>query len=431
MSNHGTDNVLWDFLHGMFRRIGPLSLLVGTLHAADWPQFLGPSRNGATTCSNLARAWPKDGPNVLWQRSAGESFAAPVVSSNRVILFHRTDDKEVVESLDARSGKPLWRGEYPARYRDDFGFEAGPRATPCVAGGRVFTFGAEGDLCAWDFENGTRLWAVDTRARFKSGKGFFGIACSPLVEGNAVILNIGGQGGAGIVAFDTGTGKTLWQATDDEASYASPVVAALDGRRRLLVITREALVALDAPSGQLLFRHPWRPPMHASVSAATPLVAGNEIFISASYGTGAALLRFHERGPETIWARDGVLSAHYATAVHHDGFLYGFDGRQEQGCELRCVEWKTGRILWSEPGLKAGTVTLVNDQLLVLTERGELIQAPARPSAFKPSMRAQILPFTVRAHPAFADGCFYARSKGRLVCLDLREPNPASTNPSK
>jgi len=393
--------------------------------AADWPQFLGPNRNGSITQSNLAKTWPKEGPTAVWQHKVGEGFGGPVVSAGKLIIFHRLDGKEVVECLDAKSGKELWREDYPARYRDDFGFEEGPRATPAIADGRVFTFGANGDFTAWDLTKGTKLWSIDTRTQFKTGKGFFGIACSPLVEGNAVILNIGGKDGAGIVAFDVATGKVLWQATDDEASYASPVAATLGGKRRIFVITREAFVALNAAHGKLAFRHGWRPPMHASVSAATPLVIGEDIFISASYGTGASLLRFKEGAPEVIWSKDEVLSAHYATAVQRDGFLYGFDGRQEQGCELRCVELKTGKILWSESGLKAGTVTLVNDQLLVLTERGELIQAPASPTGFKPAQRAQILPFTVRAHPAVADGFFYARSKDKLGCFDLR----ATTSP--
>lgn len=405
--------------------------LRGTESTSDWPQFLGPFRNGTAIQSNLAKTWSEDGPPVLWQHKVGEGFAGPVVGAGKLILFHRVDGKEVVECLDAKTCKALWRGDYPASYRDDFGFEEGPRSTPAIANGRVFTFGANGDFNAWDLDKGSRLWSIDTRAQFKTGKGFFGIACSPLVEGNAVILNIGGRNGAGVVAFDVATGKVLWQATDDEASYASPAAATLGGKRRIIVITRDALAALNAADGKVVFRHPWRPPMHASVSAATPLVIGEQIFISASYGTGASLLRFKESAPEIIWSRDGVLSAHYATAVHHDGFLYGFDGRQEQGCELCCVELTTGKVLWSEGGLKAGTVTLAGNQLLVMTERGELIQAPASPAAFKPAQRAQILPFTVRAHPALAGGLFYARSRDKLVCVDLQPASSPKPRPSQ
>jgi outer membrane protein assembly factor BamB len=394
------------------------------LQAGDWPQFLGPERNGATAETNLASGWPKEGPPILWARKVGQGFSGPVVSAGRLILFDRIGDKETAECLDAKTGKEIWKGDYPTGYRDDFGFDEGPRATPAIAESRVFTFGAEGMLSGWNLESGAKEWSVDTKARFHAGKGFFGVACSPLVEGNAVIMNVGGKDGAGIVAFDKATGKVLWRATDDEASYSSPTVATVNGQRRVFVITREALVALNPSDGKVAFRYPWRPPMHASVSAAVPLIINDQIFISASYGTGATLLRFREPEPEKLWSTAEALSCHYATPVVHNGFLYGFDGRADPGLQadssLRCVELKTGKVRWSEGSLKAGTVTLANDQLLVLTEKGELLRAPATPEGFKPTNRAQILPLLVRAHPALADGLFYARSKDKLVCVDLR-----------
>jgi outer membrane protein assembly factor BamB len=153
-------------------------------------------------------------------------------------------------------------------------------------------------------------------------------------------------------------------------------------------------------------------------------VIDDSIFLSASYGTGATLFRLRDDKPEKVWSADEVLSNHYATSVHHDGFLYGFDGRQEQGCDLRCVELKTGKVRWTEGGLRAGTVTLVGNQLLVLTEQGELIRAAASPAGFKAAGRAQILPVGARAHPAVASGRFYARGKERLVCIDLGIQDP-------
>ena len=213
--------------------------------------------------------------------------------------------------------------------------------------------------------------------------------------------------------------KVLWKATKDEASYSAPVVATIQGRRLFLVLTREALVALQPADGHVIFRHPWRPAMSASVSAAVPLVVEDQIFLSASYGAGASLFRFKETGPETIWADDEALSNHYATSVQHQGFLYGWHGRQEQGCELRCVELKSGKVRWKESGLKAGTVTLAGNELLVLTERGELIRSRCTPEGFKPTGRAQVLPSEVRAAPAFANGLMFARSRKQLVCLDL------------
>lgn len=399
-----------------------LNLTAVLARAGDWPQLLGPDRNGVSRETNLPLTWPNDGPKVLWKMKTGVGWSGPVVASNRVVLFHRVDDKEVIDALNATNGARLWHAEYPATYRDDFGFEEGPRATPSIEGNRVFTYGADGMLSAWDFTSGTNLWRVDTRRQFKSGKGFFGIACSPLVEGHAVILNIGGGAGAGIVAFNKTNGAVLWKATNQEGSYSSAVAATLGGRRRVFVFARDGLVALDPAGGKVLWEFPWKPAIRASVSAATPLVIGDTIFISASYGAGAALLRFHEAAPEKIWSGDDILSNHYATSVHHRGFLYGFDGRQEQRCHLRCVELKTGKVRWSENRFGAGTLLVVGDQLLILTERGELISAPASPEKFSPLARAQILGSDVRAHPALADGRLYARDKGTLVCVELRGP---------
>ena len=151
-----------------------------------------------------------------------------------------------------------------------------------------------------------------------------------------------------------------------------------------------------------------------------PIVVGGRVFLSSSYGTGAILLNVNGAALEKVWSSDDALSNHYATSVYKDGYLYGFHGRQEYGQELRCVEWETGKVLWSEPGMKAGTVTLVGDRLLVLRENGELILAEASPAGFKSIARAKILDGVVRAYPAIADGLLYARNGQRLICVDLR-----------
>jgi len=389
--------------------------------AADWPQFLGPQRNGNYSGPPLARAWPKEGPPVLWKRAVGAGFAGPAVCEDRVILFHRLDDQAVVECLAARTGNEVWKSSYPTDYRDDFGFDEGPRATPAVADNRVFTFGAEGGLYCWNLTNGQKLWSIDTVKALGVGKGFFGRACSPLVWSNLVIVTLGGRAGAGIVAFDVASGKVRWKATDDEASYSSPIITSIHGQTYLLALTREALVCLHPSNGKVFFRYPWRPPMGASVTSATPLIVDDLIFLSASYGAGARLLRFKEYGPELVWSEDDVLSNHYATSVQREGFLYGWHGRQEQGCDFRCVELKTGKMRWTQPGLRAGTVTLAGDELLLLTERGELIRLPASPDGFKPTARVQVLPSGVRAAPALANGLCYGRSEKRLICLDLTQ----------
>ena len=402
-----------------------LIVLVSTLgiasnwnSATDWNQFLGPQRDGSVLTSPPQTPCPDAGPELVWSRKVGEGFAGPVVSGGRLILFHRQANREIVECLNAQSGRTLWAFDYPSGYRDDFGFDEGPRATPVINRGKVFTFGAQGVLTAASLNTGRKLWSVETHRQFGVRKGFFGAAGSPLVEGDKIFANIGGPNGAGLVAFDANTGDILWTANRDEASYASPMGANLGGFRRVLFFTRNGLLVTSL-EGEVVFDFPWRSRSRASVNAAVPLVVDDQIFLSASYNTGAALLQLAGNKLEKVWASDESLSNHYATSVAHQGYLYGFHGRQEYGQSLRCVEWATGRVVWSHEGLGAGTVTLVSDQLLIVSERGELIQAEATPQEFRPLARAQILEGVVRAYPAYSNGFLYARDTQQLACFRL------------
>jgi outer membrane protein assembly factor BamB len=387
--------------------------------AQDWPQFLGPNRNGTYPGTNLAAAWPKEGPPAKWQKEVGQGFSGPVVLSGKVLIFHRPGDKEAVECLDANSGNRLWLFDYPTSYRDSYVSDLGPRSTPCVASNRVYTYGAGGMLHAIDFASGKKLWSVDAVKEFGARKSFFGIACSPLVEGKLVLLDVGGTK-AGIVAFDSETGAVIWKTPPAEASYSSPVVAAVRRKRYAFFFTREGLATVEPATGKVVWDFPWRPAIEASVNAASPLVVDDLIFISTSYDRGAVLLRFDETKPQPVWSGDDQLSNHYATSVHHNGFLYGYHGRQEQGCELRCVDLRTGKVMWNVDRFGAGTITVAGSDLLLLTEKGELIKAPATPKEFKAAARAQVLGFETRAYPAVANGFLFARDKRRLVCVDLR-----------
>jgi len=381
----------------------------------DWPQFLGPGRNGVYSGPS-----PQSGPAAIWKIDVGQGFSGPVVARGRVILFHRRENRAIVESLDAATGKRVWLAEYPTDYRDDFGFDEGPRATPAIAGDKIYTFGAEGVLQSLDFATGKRIWSVDTREKFGTDKGFFGAVCSPLVENGRVLMNVGGPKGAGVVAFDAASGKTLWTATNDEAGYSAPVTTTINGARHALFFTHAGLVDIDPETGKIRFQFPWRSRSHASVNAAAPVVAGNLVFLSASYGTGATLLQIDGAGAKQLWASDDALSSHYSTSVYREGYLYGYHGRQEYGQSLRSVELKTGKVQWNVDGFGAGTVTLAGDRLLLVRENGELVLAPASPKEFKPSVHAQLLPAVVRAYPALADGRLYVRNERTLACFSLK-----------
>ncbi len=387
--------------------------------AEDWPQFRGPNRDGVAPSQHTVEAFPSAGPPRVWDRAVGSGFSAPAVSGGRVLLFHRQGGQEVVEALRASDGETLWEFSYETTYKDDFGFENGPRATPVIVGGKVFVFGAAGMLHCLDLSSGRKLWGVDTHTRFGVRKGFFGAASTPLVLGGRVIANVGGSEGAGIVAFNADSGSELWRATDHEASYSSPVEARIDGRALAVFFTREGLVALHPEGGQVAYERRWRSRSHATVNAATPIVLGDIVFLSASYGTGSIAMRLRNQEVEELWSGEGVIDGHYSSCVRAGSTLFGFHGRQEYGQEFRAADLLTGKILWSGGRMPAGSVTRIGNRLLLLLESGELVLAEASREKFEVVSRAQILGRETRAFPAVANGLLFARDKDTLVCLRL------------
>ncbi len=396
-------------------------LSTAALSAQDWPQILGPNRNGIYTGPPIVPSFPRSGPPQMWTREVGAGFAGPVVSGNRLVLFHRVNNRETVEAMDALTGKTTWVFDYPTSYRDDVGFDEGPRAPPGIAGGRVFPHGADGLLHGLDFATGKMLWSVDTRKTFDAPKGYFGVASSPVVDGNKVLVNVGGKQG-GIVAFDAASGKTLWTSTADEASYSSPIVADIGGQHTAVFFTRTGLVALDPADGKVRYQMRWRSRQAASVNAATPIVTGDQIFLSASYSTGATLLKVANSQVTQVWSGEESMSNHYSTSVLKDGYLYGFDGRQEFGQTLRCVELATGKVMWNVDGFGAGSLLIAGDTLVIMRESGELALAPASPKAFRFAARAPLMKGVVRAYPALAGGRYYVRNDRQLAAFDLRAP---------
>jgi outer membrane protein assembly factor BamB len=396
-----------------------LSVAAFFLVAADWPQYLGPNRDCKSAETGLARAWPKDGPKIIWEKKAGSGWSGAAVAGDRAILFHRIGNDEVVECVDASSGKELWKTSYHTRYRDDFQFDDGPRSTPLIADGKVFTLGADGDLSCFDFAAGAQLWQKNVNNEFKVPKGFFGTATSPIIFGGKLLINVGAKG-AGVVAFDPATGKEIWKAGDDGVSYSSPIAAKINGEDLAIFFTRQGLLALTE-KGEARFEYPWRPRLNASVNAASPIVHGNQIFLSTSYGTGAILLEAVRGELKEIWKNDESLSCHYNTPVLVGDHLFGVDGRQEAGPRLRCVEWQSGKVLWSEEHFGCASLIAVDGMLLALTEDGDLVLFEQSPTQYKELARTSLLGKKARAAPALSNGKAYARDGAKWVCVDLKK----------
>jgi outer membrane protein assembly factor BamB len=414
-------------LHGpRFRRLLPgaltvLCLCAAASNAADWPQFLGLNRDGTSAERGLLASWPRGGPRALWQKKVGEGYSGPVVADGKVILFHRVGDNDVVQCLDAARGEQFWKFTYPTAYQDQLGKGNGPRATPVIADGHVYTLSAEGKLHCLNLRNGRKVWDRSLVREYKVPGSFFGVGTTPLVEGDLVLVNVGGRK-AGIVAFDKDTGKEVWKATEDGASYSSPVATTIHGKRYGIFFTRQGVVLLDPKTGKVHYQKRWRARYNASVNAATPLVVGDLVFVSTCYETGALLLKVGKDKVEEVWSGDEQMSNHYSTCVYHDGHLYGFHGRQETGPALRCVELKTGKVKWSQDRYGCGSIILADGKLIILTEKGDLVLAEPTPEAYRQKARAQVLDAPpCRAQTALSDGRLFARDGDRLVCWALKK----------
>ncbi|MCZ2343432.1 MAG: PQQ-like beta-propeller repeat protein [Bacteroidales bacterium] len=397
-----------------------LTLCALSAVAADWPGILGPNRDGHSSETGLNWNWPAAGPPQLWKKAIGAGFAGVSVAGGSVFLFHRIDDQEVLAALDPLTGQEKWTSSAPTQYRDDFNFDPGPRCVPVVADGRVFALGANGDLHAVEAKTGRKLWHRNIRSDYRAPKGYFGVGSTPIVVGERLLVNVGGKG-AGIVAFAVATGKELWKATDDPGSYSAPTLAEISGKSRAIFLTRTGLVGLDPATGQVAFTHYFRSRLDASVNGATPLVWKGNVFLTSSYGVGAALFDVTGAEPEAIWENDRSIASQYNTPVRVGDYLYGTDGRADLGvARLRCVEWKTGTVKWTRENYGVAALIAVDGGILAVNENGELIRFDADPERYTERGRAAILRKPTRAIPALSDGLLFCRDEKDLVCVDLR-----------
>ena len=390
----------------------------------DWPQFMGPHRNGSTQAQAIQDDWRNHPPKKLWSLEMGSGFSGPVIKDNHVFLYHRLGRNLHLDCITLDTGKQVWQSTHATQYRDRFGFDDGPRATPAIDGDRIFLMDANGWMRAFHRSDGHLLWEVNPEKHGQVDQGFFGKAPSPLVYGDTVVYITGGSPEAGIMALDVHDGSLIWKTLSEEADYASPVLQQTSGQWWIWAWMRDHVHHIHAATGKVHQSIRWRSSMNAAVNAATPLILPEGVFLSASYGTGALLLSQRDGNWSPLWSGDQQMSNHYAHCVYHQGYLYGFHGRQEQSPELRCIEAKSGKVAWSQANLGAGSLILADDRLLLMMESGEWILAEATPDRWSELGRRQILPSGVRASPALAHGIWVAKSPDRLVAYQLGHPLP-------
>jgi len=292
---------------------------------------------------------------------------------------------------------------------------------PLIHDGYVYLHGAQGDLHCVSLETGQTRWSRPARKEFKSPEGYFGVGSTPIVEDGKLIVNVGGRTDSGLVAFSLDTGKTLWKAMDDRASYSSPTAATIAGERHVIFVTRMNCVSVDPANGKVRFQFPFGK-RGATVNAATPLVFNDHLFLSASYGVGAVYAKLTPNKATVLWQSDDVMSSQFSTAVYRTGHLYGVDGREDLGvARLRCIDAKTGKVLWTEDGFGMAALILAGDNLVILKTNGELVLAKPSPEQFNKLDSARIFKTPSMALPALSEGRLYARDTKTLKCVQLGE----------
>jgi outer membrane protein assembly factor BamB len=419
----------------------------------DWRAFLGPSHNGMSTETKLSRTLP---PPLVWERPRGTGYASPAIAGDRLVFLHRLANEEIVECLHPEMGTSYWQFRYATAFEDRYGYNNGPRSSPVIDGGRVYTVGAEGWLHCLELGAGRVVWKRDLRADYKVRQDFFGTGSTPLVEGPLLIVNVGAPGGPCVVGFDKQTGREVWRAgTSWGPSYASPVPAVVHGERRVFVFAggesdppSGGLMSIDPATGHVDFSFPWRSRTRESVNASCPVVFNDRVFISASYRTGSALVEVRtDFTHKVVWTTQD-FGLHFDTAIYRDGYLYGFDGRNEPDASLACVDASSGKVVWRETpewteslatpegarqqlvGTYRGSLLAVDGQFLCLGELGHLLWMDLTPKGYREVSRAWL--FAARESwgvPVLSRGLLYVNQNTRdtfqgtgprLLCYDLR-----------
>lgn len=409
-------------------------LTPGLACAADWPQWLGPNRNGTSTES--VKPW-KGTVTPLWRGKVGAGHSSPVVAHGMVYVHEKPagSNDEQLTIFDAVTGNRIATiPQGDATFSSPFG--NGPRATPSVGqDGVIVTHGVAGRVAAHLFRHvkgqpqTEPMWQANTLEKFGANNLTFGISASPLIEGDLVIVLVGGalksdkEKGGGIAAFHRQSGKLIWHVLDDAASYAAPIAIGPKDARQLLLLTAQGLVALAPKDGAVLWRFPFKDLL--AESSTTPILVG-DLIIASSVTLGSVAVRINEKNgklePEQVW-KSALLNSYFTTPVVVGDEMYIVTGKliPPQSATLRCVNWKTGTVRWSRNNVgkyHASLVRLGDGKILMLEERGDLVLVDPNPTEYRELARAKICGETW-AHPALANGKLYVRDDKELLCFDL------------
>ncbi|EDY17651.1 Pyrrolo-quinoline quinone [Chthoniobacter flavus Ellin428] len=426
--------------HFVVLGLAALVLAGASACAADWPRFLGPNNDSSSAETKLLHQWPKEGPRKLWEYEKGDGHTGPAIAGGKVVLFHALDGDEDVDCLDAASGKRLWRVSYSADYQSQYGAGPGPRTSPVIDAGVVYTLGIKGTLQALDLATGAVKWKKELANDYRLLPTFFGQGGTPLVMGDKLIVPLGTEDQKSVVALDKQTGREVWAAKYPwGSSYSSPVPAQFYGRECVLAFQggmadppTGGLLVIDAANGQVLSATPHRARMFASVSISAPVISGNDVFVAEAYTEGGACVEIAPDFTAKVAWRARKFDTYVTSAVAFQGHFYGFAGQHPQNADLVCYEAASGRELWRDDlGSKyqRGSLLRADGAFLALGENGDLAWLDLTPKGAKITAAAKLFNAPESwTPPALSDGRLFIcqnqpgsqNSKPRLICYDLR-----------
>lgn len=384
--------------------------------AADWPQWRGVNRDGLSTETGWQVSWPENGPAQLWRESVGEGYSGVSVVGERVYTVGNTEgilkSTDSVWCLDATTGKTVWKYSYSSKP----GAYPGPRSTPTIDGDALFTLSRHGELFCLDVADGGVKWQKDLRNDCGIGDepNHWGLACSPLIVGDTVILDLGK-----VLVLNKTTGDLLFAMGDDAPGFSSPVLLEYGDDQLVTSFNGFGLVLYSLTTQKAVGRYEW--PAKWRANTLTPVVCGDRIFVSSGYGKGCALVQLKADGLSPVYRND-MLSSECHTPVLYEGHLYGVSGVQGRKGELLCMDVNTGELKWKREGFYVGGGVIIADgKIIHMEDKGQLVVAEASSSAYKELARATVLESYCWAPPVLANGRIYCRnSKGTIVCLDVR-----------
>lgn len=389
------------------------STLVVTTHANDWYRWRGPDLNGISTETGWQAQWPADGPKQVWKASVGMGFSSVTVSHGKLYTQGNDGDAtDFISCLDAATGAQIWKHSYPCPLDPKY-YEGGTSSTPTVDGDRVFTISRKGNLFCLDAATGKVVWFKNVATDLGNEIPTWGFAGSPFIEGDLLILNVGDAG----LALNKKTGEPVWQSGHGASGYSTPVPFNSGADHLVVMALSQSVAAINPANGKVAWSFPWK--TEYDVNAADQIISNGKMFISSGYGHGAAMLDISHGKPTVIWENKEFRN-HINSSVLWQGNLYGVDDVSNSRYELKCVDWETGRIKWSEPKFGKGSLIIADGKIIGLSDKGVLYVAEPTPAAFKPISHAQVIGGKCWTTPVLANGRIYCRnSKGDLVCLDV------------